>query len=125
VSLSLRLKNASAGSAAKVTTMAPASNSAARLLMRLVLLRASEPKDPLSRLRIPTSVRPHGPRGVPINSSLPHQKSRGFHGYPNNTAKTVTFQPQVQCRTDDTLNPGGTLPANSGRIEPREHADLK
>jgi hypothetical protein len=42
--------------------MAPTSYSAARLMIRLVLPRASEPTDPLSRLRIPTSVRPHGPR---------------------------------------------------------------
>jgi hypothetical protein len=41
------LKNASAGSAAKVTAMAPANNSTARLLIRLVLLRAPEPIDPL------------------------------------------------------------------------------
>jgi hypothetical protein len=44
---------------------------------------------------------------------------------PDNTATTVTFPSQVQCRSDITMNPEGTLPANSGRIEPREHADLK
>src|SRR5215213_3763780 len=105
--------------------MAPASNSAARLLMRLVLLRASEPKDPLSRMRIPTSVRPDGPRAF-LSIRLCDAKNPGASmDIPTTPQTSVTFQPQVQCRTDGTLNPGGTLPGNSGRIEPREHADLK